>query len=71
MDSRIGLDYIVENAEYAGRLASALDTPNATVKKQVFELLAALCAYNSEGYARAFDTLERYKVIFLYNVTID
>lgn len=62
MDSRIGLDYIVENREYVKKLAAALDTSNATVKKQVFELLSALCSYNAEGYARALETLDYYKV---------
>lgn len=62
MDSRIGLDYIVENREYVTKLGTALDTNNVTVKKQVFELLSALCAYNAEGYARAVETLEHYKV---------
>ncbi|XP_047102012.1 uncharacterized protein LOC124721206 [Schistocerca piceifrons] len=61
MDSRIGLDYIVENPEYIAKLAAALDTPNVTVKKQVLELLSALCVYNAEGYARALDALERYQ----------
>ncbi|XP_036337297.1 LOW QUALITY PROTEIN: formin-J [Rhagoletis pomonella] len=61
MDSRIGLDYIVENREYISKLGTALDTSNAVVKKQVFELLSALCAYNAEGYARAIETLEFYK----------
>lgn len=62
MDARIGLDYIVENREYVSKLGAALDTNNSTVKKQVFELLSALCAYNSEGYLRAIETLEYYKV---------
>ena len=62
MDSRIGLDYIVENREYAEKLGTALDTTNITVKKQVFELLSALCAYNGDGYMRAIATLEHYKV---------
>ncbi|XP_017137865.1 FH2 domain-containing protein 1 [Drosophila miranda] len=61
MDSRIGLDYIVENRDYIAKLGAALDTQNATVKKQVFELLSALCAYSAEGYARAIETLEFYK----------
>lgn len=61
MDSRIGLDYIVENREYVSKLGAALDTNNTTVKKQVFELLSALCAYNSEGYSRAIETLEFFK----------
>lgn len=62
MDSRIGLDYIVENREYVTKLGTALDTSNVTVKKQVFELLSALCAYNADGYERAVETLEHYKV---------
>lgn len=62
MDSRIGLDYIVENSDYVAKLAAALDTNNEIVKKQVFELLSALCAYSRSGYCRAIETLENYKV---------
>lgn len=66
MDSRIGLDFIVENPEYIRKLAAALDTNNVTVKKQVFELLSALCVHNEEGHARALDTLEHYKVLMTH-----
>ena len=31
------------------------------VKKQVFELLAALCIYSSDGHALALDALDYYK----------
>ena len=31
------------------------------MKKQVFELLSALCVYSSEGYTRALEALEHYK----------
>ena len=41
---------------------SALDTNSSQVKKQVFELLSALCVYNAEGYSRALEALEHYKV---------
>jgi len=61
MDSRIGLDYIVENKDYTTKLAAALDTNSSQVKKQVFELLSALCVYNAEGYNRALEALEHYK----------
>ncbi|KAG8318052.1 FH2 domain-containing protein 1 [Homalodisca vitripennis] len=45
-----------------------LDTSNVTVKKQVFELLSALCVYNSDGYERALDALEHYKLFLcVYN----
>lgn len=39
----------------------ALDTTNVMVKKQVFELLAALCIYSSDGHALALDALDHYK----------
>lgn len=61
MDSRIGLDFIVENPEYVRKLAAALDTSNIAVKKQVFELLSALCVYNEQGHARAIETLDHYR----------
>ncbi|XP_054721965.1 inverted formin-2-like [Uloborus diversus] len=61
MDSRVGLDYIMENCDYAQKLATALDTDDITVKKQVFELLSALCVYRPDGYTRALETLEHYK----------
>jgi inverted formin-2 len=62
MDSRIGLDYIVENSDYVQKLGAALDTHNVTVKKQVFELLSALCAHSPDGYNRTIETLEHFKV---------
>lgn len=31
------------------------------VKKQIFELLAALCIYSSDGHALALDALDHYK----------
>ncbi|XP_072040337.1 LOW QUALITY PROTEIN: uncharacterized protein [Amphiura filiformis] len=61
MNSQAGLDYIIDDTEFIRKLATALDTSNATVKKQVFELLSALCMYSSEGYIRAIDALEHYK----------
>lgn len=69
--TRIGLDYIVENREYVIKLGTALDTTNVTVKKQVFELLSALCAYNVDGYTRALETLDHYQVWTIEaNITI-
>ncbi|KAK3599935.1 hypothetical protein CHS0354_012578 [Potamilus streckersoni] len=62
MDSPLGLDYIVENKEFTRKLASALDNDKIAVKKQIFELLAALCVYSKDGYARALGALEDYKV---------
>jgi hypothetical protein len=52
------------------RLFSALDTTNIQVKKQVFELLSALCVYNAEGYNRALEALDYYKVSLTLSVTL-
>lgn len=43
-------------------LSAALDTSNVMVKKQVFELLAALCIYSPDGHALTLDALDHYKV---------
>ena len=34
----------------------------------MLELLSALCVYNAEGYARALDALEHYKVRYHYYI---
>ena len=41
---------------------SALDTNNVMVKKQVFELLSALCVYSVEGYQLTLNALDSFKV---------
>nr|XP_003707392.2 PREDICTED: uncharacterized protein LOC100883788 [Megachile rotundata]XP_012150017.1 PREDICTED: uncharacterized protein LOC100883788 [Megachile rotundata]XP_012150018.1 PREDICTED: uncharacterized protein LOC100883788 [Megachile rotundata] len=61
MDSHVGLDYIVDNPDYCVKLASALDTACTSVKKQVVELLSALCVYSQDGRQRAIDTLHEYQ----------
>ncbi|XP_074112850.1 FH2 domain-containing protein formin 3 isoform X1 [Cotesia typhae] len=61
MDSNVGLDYIVDNPDYCKKLASALDTACTSVKKQVVELLSALCVYSQDGRQRAIDTLHIYQ----------
>jgi len=43
-------------------LFSALDTNNVMVKKQVFELLSALCVYSNEGYHLTLAALDSFKV---------
>ncbi|XP_051874067.1 inverted formin-2 isoform X2 [Pristis pectinata] len=63
MNSSKGIDYIINNAGYVRKLSQALDTANITVKKQVFELLAALSIYSSEGHNLALDALENYKTV--------
>ena len=40
---------------------TALDTKDTQVKRQVFELLSALCVYSADGYNRALEALEHYK----------
>ncbi|XP_078418624.1 inverted formin-2-like [Cetorhinus maximus] len=63
MNSSSGINYIVNNEGYVRKLSQALDTANITVKKQVFELLAALSIYSLEGHDLALDALEHYKTV--------
>ncbi|KAK6479181.1 inverted formin-2 isoform X1 [Huso huso] len=63
MNSPRGIEFIVENEGYVRKLSKALDTPNLMVKKQVFELLAALCMYSTEGYSLSLDALQHYKIV--------
>ena len=42
--------------------SSVLDTNNALVKIQVFELLSALCVYSPHGHQLALEALKHYKV---------
>ena len=39
-----------------------MDTNNELVKKQVIELLSALCMYSPDGNRLAMDALDTYKV---------
>ncbi|XP_053139571.1 inverted formin-2-like [Hemicordylus capensis] len=63
MNSQKGIEYIVSNEGYVRKLSQALDTSNVMVKKQVFELLAALCMYSVDGHTLALDALEHYKTV--------
>ncbi|XP_042655015.1 inverted formin-2 isoform X2 [Tyto alba] len=63
MNSHKGIEYIVSNEGYVRKLFQALDTTNVMVKKQVFELLAALCIYSPDGHALALDALDHYKSV--------
>ncbi|EDO35348.1 predicted protein, partial [Nematostella vectensis] len=62
MNSKAGLTCIIEHGEYSRKLVKALDTDNTMIKKQVFELLSALCLYSEQGYQLAIDALENYKM---------
>ncbi|GFN80727.1 inverted formin-2 [Plakobranchus ocellatus] len=63
LNSKIGLALLVENSESCKRLIKAMDTNNAMVKKQVVELLSALCMYSPEGHRLAMDALDTFKVM--------
>lgn len=39
-----------------------MDTSNIMVKKQLFDLLAALSVFSADGHRLALDALEHYKV---------
>jgi len=45
------------------------------VKKQVFELLSALCVYSSEGYKRALQSIEHFRTFkserYRFKIVVD
>ncbi|XP_020485642.3 inverted formin-2 isoform X2 [Labrus bergylta] len=61
MNSSAGIHFIIDNEGYIRKLSQALDTSNIMVKKQVFELLAALSMFSAEGHRLALDALDHYK----------
>nr|XP_020480327.1 inverted formin-2-like [Monopterus albus] len=61
MNSSAGLHFILDNEGYVRTLTQALDTSNVMVKKQVFDLLAALTVFDPQGHRLALDALEHYK----------
>ncbi|XP_048830314.1 inverted formin-2 [Brienomyrus brachyistius] len=63
MNSSAGINFIVDNEGYVRKLSQALDTSNTMVKKQVFELLAALSVYSVDGYNLALDALDHYRSV--------
>ncbi|XP_028397616.1 inverted formin-2-like [Dendronephthya gigantea] len=61
MNSKAGLEYMIESQNFTRELTTVLDNQNTMVKKQVFELLSALCLYCPRGYSLALDALENYR----------
>ncbi|XP_070197131.1 inverted formin-2-like isoform X2 [Littorina saxatilis] len=63
LNSKLGLELLVQRPDYVCRLVKALDTTNVMVKKQVIELLSALCVYSAEGHSLALQALETFKTL--------
>ncbi|XP_077587365.1 inverted formin-2-like isoform X2 [Stigmatopora nigra] len=61
MNSSTGIHFIIENEGYIRKLSQALDTSNIMVKMQVFDLLAALSMFSTDGHHLALDALDHYK----------
>ncbi|ESP03682.1 hypothetical protein LOTGIDRAFT_224207 [Lottia gigantea] len=63
LNSKQGIQFLIGSENYAPKFATALDTTNIMVKKQVFELLSALCVYSQDGYRLALDALDTFKTM--------
>ncbi|XP_052276568.1 inverted formin-2-like isoform X5 [Dreissena polymorpha] len=62
MNSQLGLNTLTTSNKFGEKFATALDTNNVMVKKQVFELLSALCVYSADGYRLTMTALDSFKV---------
>ncbi|XP_057715709.1 inverted formin-2 isoform X1 [Corythoichthys intestinalis] len=67
MNSSTGIHFIIENEGYIRKLSQALDTSNIMVKKQVFDLLAALSMFSTDGHHLALDALDHYKGVKMHH----
>ncbi|KAK3099925.1 hypothetical protein FSP39_011867 [Pinctada imbricata] len=61
LNTGIGLKYMVCNTAYTQKLAHALTMESAMLKKEVYEMLSVVCAYNYTGYRHVLDTLSHLK----------
>ncbi|XP_059897216.1 inverted formin-2-like [Gadus macrocephalus] len=61
MNSKTGLDFMLDNQGYVRTLAQALDTSNMMVKMEVFRLLSCITLYKLSGHQQTVDALEHYK----------
>ncbi|XP_059505444.1 inverted formin-2-like [Stegostoma tigrinum] len=61
MNSPNGIEHLVNDENQIRKLLQALNTSVILVKKQVFDLLAALCMYSPEGHDQVLYALQHYK----------
>ncbi|XP_078089316.1 inverted formin-2 [Mustelus asterias] len=61
MNSQNGIDHIANDDNQIRKLLQALNSPVILVKKQVFDLLAALCMYSTGGHVQVSQALRHYK----------
>uniref|UniRef100_K1RAT7 Inverted formin-2 n=1 Tax=Magallana gigas TaxID=29159 RepID=K1RAT7_MAGGI len=62
LNTSVGLDFMVKHDHYTAKLIlAALNMNNTHPKKQVYEILAALCSYNNTGYNNVMNALSTLK----------
>ncbi|XP_061183577.1 inverted formin-2-like isoform X2 [Saccostrea echinata] len=61
LNTNVGLDFMVRHEYYTAKLILALNMNNTHPKKQVYEILSALCSYNKMGYRSVMNALETLK----------
>ncbi|XP_038646164.1 inverted formin-2-like [Scyliorhinus canicula] len=66
MNSQNGIEHIANDEKQIGKLLQALNSSVTLVKKQVFDLLAALCMYSAEGHIRVLQALRHYRNVEKY-----
>lgn len=57
----VGIAYLAQLENGVNQLVSALNTVHSMTKKEVFEILAVLCVFNSQGYYSVLQSLQHYK----------
>ncbi|OWF54490.1 inverted formin-2-like [Mizuhopecten yessoensis] len=61
LNTHVGLDFMVRNDGYTSKLALALSISNTLPKKQILEMMSAVCAYSNLGYQAVLTALNTFK----------
>ncbi|XP_033743492.1 inverted formin-2-like [Pecten maximus] len=57
LNTHVGLDFMIKNDGYTSKLALALNISNTLPKKQIFEMMSAICVYSNLGYEAVLSAL--------------
>ncbi|XP_069129228.1 inverted formin-2-like [Argopecten irradians] len=61
LNTHTGLDFMIKNENYTSKLALALNISNTLPKKQIFEMMSAICVYNNLGYQAVLTALRDFQ----------
>ncbi|XP_060080017.1 inverted formin-2-like [Ylistrum balloti] len=61
LNTHVGLDFMIKNDGYTSKLSQALSISNTLPKKQILEMMSAICAYSNLGYQAVLTALGHFQ----------